>query len=63
MPLVTELYRSQLDRLPKSGNRIVAQHDDRSIVVYQAYRPAIGRFAAEHGYFGGAFNFEQLSIL
>lgn len=26
-----------------------------SIVVYQAYRPAIGHFAAEHGYFGGEF--------
>ncbi|MDV2995279.1 MAG: hypothetical protein N4J56_004933 [Chroococcidiopsis sp. SAG 2025] len=63
MSLVTELYRSQLDRLPKSGNRIVAQYDVQSIVVYQPYRPAIGRFAAEHGYFGGEFKFEQLSIL
>lgn len=63
MSLVTELYRAQIDRLPKSENHIVAQSDDRSIVVYQAYRPAIGRFAAEHGYFGGEFKFEQLSIL
>jgi hypothetical protein len=61
MPLVKELYRSQLDRLPKSGNHIVAQYDARSIVVYQAYRPAIGHFAAEHGYFGGEFKFERMS--
>jgi Domain of unknown function (DUF4291) len=61
MPLVTELYHSQLDRLPKSGNHIVAQYDAQSIVVYQAYRPAIGRFAAEHGYFGGEFKFERMS--
>ncbi|AFY89810.1 MAG: hypothetical protein CLLPBCKN_005333 [Chroococcidiopsis cubana SAG 39.79] len=62
MSLVTKLYRLQIDRLPKSGNHIVAQYDDRSIMVYQAYRSAIGRFAAEDGYFGGEFKFEQLSI-
>src|SRR5262249_25375113 len=29
--------------------------------VYQAYRPAIGQFAAEHGYFGGPFSLERMS--
>jgi hypothetical protein len=30
-------------------------------MVYQAYRPAIGRFAVEHGYFGGDFSFARMS--
>jgi hypothetical protein len=31
------------------------------VVVYQAYRPAIGRFAATHGYFGGEFSLNRMS--
>ncbi len=38
----------QLARLPKTGRHIIAQYDDHSIVVYQAYRPKIGHFAATH---------------
>jgi len=40
---------------------VLAQFDDDSVVVYQAYRPAIGRFAAEHGYFGGEFSLSRMS--
>ncbi|MGL5875316.1 MAG: DUF4291 family protein [Xenococcaceae cyanobacterium] len=50
---------SDLDRenkLPKTGRYILAQYDNESIVVYQAYRPAIGLFAASHNYFGGEFS-------
>lgn len=39
----------------------MAQYDDSSVVVYQAYRPAIAHFAVEHGYFGGEFSFERMS--
>ena len=39
----------------------MAQYDDDAVVVYQAYRPSIGRFAAEHGYFGGEFSLERMS--
>ena len=46
---------------PKSGRHILAQYDDDSIVVYQAYRPEIGEFAAKHGYFGGAFSLSRMS--
>src|SRR5439155_2761622 len=35
--------------LAPAGRHILTQFDDESVVVYQAYRPAIGRFAAEHG--------------
>jgi hypothetical protein len=31
------------------------------VVVYQAYRPEIGRFAARHGYFGGEFSMGRMS--
>ena len=39
----------------------MAQFDDERVVVYQAYRPAIGHFAAEHGYFGGEFALGRMS--
>jgi Domain of unknown function (DUF4291) len=48
MPLVTESYTSQRARWPTTGRHILAQHDERSVVVYQAYAPRIGRFAAKH---------------
>lgn len=61
MRLVTEHYLAQAARWPKSGRHILAQFDAETIVVYQAYRPSIGRFASEHGYFGGEFNFGRMS--
>jgi len=61
MRLITEPYRTQEARWPRSGRHILAQFDADSIVVYQAYKPAIGHFAAEHGRFGGAFSFERMS--
>lgn len=61
MTLTTERYTEQAARWPKSGRHILAQYDDESVVVYQAYRPSIGRFAAEHGYFGGEFSLSRMS--
>ena len=52
MNLVTEPYLAQQAHWPQTGRHILAQYDEHSIIVYQAYRPAIGRFAATHGYFG-----------
>lgn len=46
---------------PASGRHILASYDDASIVVYQAYRPSIGRFAATHGFFGGDFSLSRMS--
>ncbi len=59
--LQTELYVDQVQRWPKEGQHILAQFDDQGVVVYQAYRPAIGRFAAEHQYFGGEFKLSRMS--
>jgi hypothetical protein len=61
MRLMTETYLSQTPRWPTSGRHILAQYDAETVVVYQAYRPAIGRFAATHGYFGGDFSVERMS--
>src|SRR5499426_1049255 len=61
MELITENYRAQVVRWPRAGRHILAQFDGDSIVVYQAYRPAIGRFAAEQGYLGGEFSFTRMS--
>lgn len=62
MQLILEPYLAQAPIWPPSGRHILAQDDDESIVVYQAYRPQIGHFAAAHGSFGGHdFSFERMS--
>lgn len=61
MKLKTEPYAIQVVGWPATGRHILAQFDDESVVVYQAYRPAIGHFAAAYRYFGGAFSFNRMS--
>jgi hypothetical protein len=61
MKLATELYSDQAKRWPPEGRHIPAHYDDHSIIVYQAYRPSIGRFTIEHGYFGGGFSLSRMS--
>ena len=51
MNLLTEPYLAQNARLPKTGRHIIAQFDDESVIVYQAYRPAIGHFVAQNWLF------------
>ncbi len=59
--LVTEPYRDQLATWPKDGRHVLAQFDDETVVVYQAYNPAIGQFAATHGVLGGDFRYSRMS--
>jgi hypothetical protein len=54
MDLATELYTQQVEGWPREGRHILAHHDAETIVVYQAYRPAIARHVLAHGAFGGA---------
>jgi hypothetical protein len=61
MKLATDLYVEQVKRWPPEGRHILAHHDAESIIVYQAYRPSIGRFTVEHGYFGGGFSLSRMS--
>lgn len=61
MKIETRNYEEQQKEWPQSGRHVLAHYDDESVVVYQAYRPRIGHFAAEHGYFGGDFSFSRMS--
>jgi hypothetical protein len=59
--LSTERYVIQASLWPESGRHILAQVDAESVIIYQAYRPAIGSYAAKHGYFGGEFSLSRMS--
>ena len=61
MKLRVEPYISQASQWPPEGHYILAQYDEEAVVVYQAYRPAIGQYAAEHGCFGGRFKLSRMS--
>lgn len=61
MPLQTAPYLEQERRWPQEGRHILAQFSPDTVTVYQAYRPAIGHFAARHGRFGGEYSFARMS--
>lgn len=62
MNLPTEPYIAQVLQWPVAGHYILAHFDDSSIVVYQAYRASIGRYAIEHHCFGGPdFSLNRMS--
>jgi Domain of unknown function (DUF4291) len=61
MNLSTSPYAEQTKRWPQSGRHILAQFDDETIIVYQAYRPEIGKFAVDNGFFGGEFKYSRMS--
>jgi hypothetical protein len=61
MTLLLEPYVEQLPHWPHAGRHILAQFDDESVVVYQAYRPELGRYAAAHGAFGAGFSFSRMT--
>lgn len=54
-------YTAQVQSWPLEGRHILATYDEENIVVYQAYRPEIGLFAAAHQRFGGEFSFSRMS--
>ena len=54
-------YSEQVKSWPSEGRHILSQFDDDSVVVYQAYRPSTGRYAAENGYFGTGFSLNRMS--
>lgn len=57
-----EPYGGQCARWPAEGRHILAHHDESSLVVYQAFRPAIAEWALEHQRFGGpAYSFGRMS--
>ena len=46
---------------PEEGYHIMAQYDEDKVIVYQSYRPEIGKFAVKHQYFGGAFSLTRMT--
>ncbi|MDC0435055.1 DUF4291 domain-containing protein [bacterium] len=56
-----ENYRAQNSRWPGEGQVILAQYDDESVTVYQAYNKSIGQYAATNGAFGGEFSFTRMT--
>lgn len=59
--IVTTPYTGQIHVWPQTGRHIMAQFDDSTIIVYQAYRPSIARYAVEHQRFGGDFSYSRMS--
>ncbi|KAK3585331.1 hypothetical protein CHS0354_004597 [Potamilus streckersoni] len=58
----TELYSAQVELWPREGKHIIAQYDDNSIIVYQAYNSSIAEYAVENQRFGGPnFSFDRMS--
>ncbi len=59
--LPTESYLVQQALWPQDGQHILACYDEKTIVVYQAYSPAIGHAAATHGCFGAGWSRTRMS--
>lgn len=61
MKLKTKRYKEQIKEWPQTGHHIMAQFDGEKVIVYQSYRPEIGRFAVENQFFGGAFSLDRMT--
>ena len=59
--LPAKLYVEQAPQWPPEGKHILAHYDADTIVVYQAYRPSIGKHAIKNGAFGGDFSYSRMS--
>jgi hypothetical protein len=59
--MITEPHLQAQFRWPREGRHILAQYDEKSIWVYQAYCPEIADFAVTHQAFGGNFSFNRMS--
>ena len=60
MPVLAP-YLEQKALWPTSGRHILAQYTDDTVIVYQAYSPAIAEWAVEHQQLGGPWSFERTS--
>lgn len=54
-------YLQQSGTWPQKGRHILAQHDEATICVYQAYGPPIAEYAVAHQRFGGDFSYARMS--
>ncbi|MBC9912031.1 DUF4291 domain-containing protein [Chitinophaga varians] len=62
MKLKTVSWKKLQETLPSSGKQLIAQQTEDTLVVYQAFRPAIANYAVEHQAFGGnAYSYDRMS--
>lgn len=62
MELQTEFYDEQVMVWPDTGRHILAQYDENTIVVYQAYKPSIGLAAVANQQLGdGGFSQSRMT--
>lgn len=55
-------YLAQSKSWPKQGRMILAQYDEQTVVVYQAFSRKMGAYAVKYGKLGGdRFSFDQMS--
>ncbi len=59
--LSLEPYLAQQSKWPATGRHVLAQFDDESVIVYQAFRPAIASEAVRLGRFGASFSRGRMS--
>ena len=60
--LILESYIAQRQNWPEEGRHVLAQYDEKSIVVYQAYKPSIGQWSVRHQRLGGPdFSYGRMS--
>jgi len=56
MPVVMELYTTQVAWWPEAGRQILAGSSEDAVIVCQANCPATGHFAALHKHSGDEFS-------
>jgi hypothetical protein len=60
--LTVEPYPEQARAWPATGRHVLGHFDAETIVVYQAYNPAIAGYAVAHGHLGGPhFRYARMS--
>ncbi|KLT69531.1 MULTISPECIES: DUF4291 domain-containing protein [Flavobacterium] len=61
MKIELKKYNEQIVEWPDKGHHIMAQYDDKEIIVYQSYRKEIGEFAVKNQFFGGEFSLTRMT--
>jgi hypothetical protein len=61
LQMQVEQYVGLYPTWPAKGRHILAQFDQSSIYVYQAFRPSIASYAIRHQKFGGDFSYQRMS--
>lgn len=58
----TGKYTEQLKKWPSAGKQLIGQAENNSLIVYQAFNPAIAEWAVAHQQFGGPhYSFNRMS--